>query len=142
MEDLTLTKCGNNAHLYLTTIQEKRNEISANLPDSEEYPARCFHTNMFTQLQKLTCNDLLTNVKDANSRWIKSPDTFDQATEIGDLMKLYTKYASTGTWMKSNEKDAKIIAMATELYNEKFKNSRVNDRSNRPGKKSRVNPRH
>ena len=28
----------------------------------------------------------------------------------------YTNYASTGTWMKSNKKDAKIVAMATELY--------------------------
>ena len=51
LEDLTLTKCGNNVHTYLTTIQEKRNEINANLPDGEEYPARCFHTNMFTQLE-------------------------------------------------------------------------------------------
>ena len=38
LEDLTLTKCGNNVHTYLTTIQEKRNEINANLPDGEEYP--------------------------------------------------------------------------------------------------------
>ena len=165
MEDLTLTKCGNNVHTYLTTIQKKRNEINANLPDGEEYlaccfhtnmftqlekstcndflknvkdaksrwikspdtfdqatttiqekrndindnlldgeeyPACCFHTNMFTQLEKLTCDDFLTNVKDAKSRWIKSHDTFNQATEIGDLIKIYTNYASTGTWMKSN----------------------------------------
>ena len=76
---------------------------------------------MFTQLEKSTCDDFLTNVKDAKIRWIKYPDTFDQATEIGDLIKLYTKYASTGTWMKSNKKDAKIIAMATELYKENLK---------------------
>ena len=107
LEDLTLTKCGNNIHTYLTTIQEKRNEINDNLPDGEEYPARCFHTNMFTQLDKSTCDDFLTNVKDAKSRWIKYPDTINQATEIGDLIKLYTNYASTGTWMKSNEKDAR-----------------------------------
>ena len=113
MEDLTLTKCGNNVHTYLTTIQEKRNEINANLPDGEEYPARRFHTNMFTQLDKSTCDDLLTNVKDAKSRWIKSPNTFDQETEIGYLIKLYTNYASTGTWMMSNKKDVKIIAMVT-----------------------------
>ena len=112
MEDITLTKCGNNVHTYLTTIQEKRNEINANIPDGEEYPACRFHTNMFTLLEKLTCDDFLTNVKDAKSRWIKSPDTFDQATEIRYLIKLYTNYASTGKWMKSNKKDAKIIAMA------------------------------
>ena len=141
LEDLTITKCGNNVHMYLTTIQEKRNEINANLPDSEEYPNSSFHTNMFTQLEKYTCNDFLTNVKDTKSRWIKSPDTFDQATEIGDLIKLYTNYSLTGTWMKSNGKDAKIITMANKLYKEKLKNSRPNDRSNRPGKKSRVNPR-
>ena len=96
---------------------------------------------MFTQLEKLTCNDFLANVKDAKSRWIKSPDTFDQATEIGDLIKLYTNYALMGTCMQSNEKDVKIIAMATELYKEKLKNSRLNDRPSRLGKKSRFNPR-
>ena len=95
---------------------------------------------MFTQLKKSTCDDILTNVKDAKSRWIKSRDTFDQATEIGDLIKLYTNYASTGTWMKLNKKDAKIISMATKLYKEKLKNLRPNDRSNHLGKKSRVNP--
>ena len=31
LEDLTLTKYGNNDHMYLTTIQEKQNEINANL---------------------------------------------------------------------------------------------------------------
>ena len=89
----------------------------------------------------MTCDDFLTNVKDAKSRWIKSPDTFDQATEIGDLIKIYKNYASIGTWMKSNEKDAKIIAVVTELNKERLENSRPNDRSNRPGKKSRSNPR-
>ena len=43
--------------------------------------------------------------------------------------------------MKTNEKDAKIIAMATEFYKEQLRNSRPNDRSNRPGKKPRANPR-
>ena len=64
----------------------------------------------------MTCNDFLTNVKDAKSRCIKSPDTFNQATDIGYFIKLYTNYTSTGTWMKSKEKDAKIISTATELY--------------------------
>ena len=85
-------------------------------------------------MEKSTCNDFLKNVKDAKSIWIKYPDTFDQATEIRDLIKLYTN-----TWMKSNEKDAKIIAMATEIYKEKLENSYPNDRSKHPGKKSRVN---
>ena len=43
--------------------------------------------------------------------------------------------------MKSNEKDAKIIVLATELYKEKLKNLRPNDRTDRPGKKSKFNPR-
>ena len=92
---------------------------------------------MFTQLEKSACNDFLTNAKDAKSRWIKSPDIFDHAIEIGDLIKLYTNYASTGTWMKSNKKDAKIITMANDLYKEKLKNLLPNDRSNHPVKNSR-----
>ena len=97
LENLTLTKCGNNVHTFLATIQKKRNDINANLPEGEDYPARCFHTNMLTQLEKSTCDVFLSNVKDANSRWIKSSDTFYQATDIGDLIKLYTNYASTRT---------------------------------------------
>ena len=80
LEDLTLTKWGNNVHTYLATIQEKHNEINANLPNGEEYPACRLHTNMFIQLEKLTCDDFLTNVKDSKSRWINYPDNFDQAT--------------------------------------------------------------
>ena len=76
--------------MYLTTIQKKRNEIKANLPDGEEYPACSFHTNMFTQLEKSTCNNFLTNLKEAKTRWIKDPDAFNQATKIGGLIKLYT----------------------------------------------------
>ena len=83
---------------------------------------------MFTQLEKSTCDDYLTNIKNAKSRWINSPDNFYEATEIGDLIKLYTNYTSMRTWMKQNKKDAKIIAMATELYKEKLKNLRPNDR--------------
>ena len=60
-------------------------------------------------------------MKDAKSRWIKAPNSFNQATEIGDMIKLYTNYALTGTWMKSNEKETKFVAMATELWRKEAK---------------------
>ena len=70
LETLSLAGCGNNVHTYLTSLQEKRNEINAALPDKEEYPARRFNTTMFAQLEKSTCEDFLTEVKSSKSRWI------------------------------------------------------------------------
>ena len=68
LESLTLAKCGNDVHDYLSKIQEKRNEINSNLPDKEEYPIRRFITNMFEQLEKSTCTDFLANVKESKSK--------------------------------------------------------------------------
>ena len=56
------------------------------------------------------------------------------------MIKLYTNYALTGIWMKSNEKDTKLVAMATVLYREKLKNSHPKDRTTSGGKKPRKNP--
>ena len=139
LESLTLAQCGNNVHTFLTTLQEKRNLINASLPDKEEYPKSRFTTKMFDQLEKTTCEDFLTNVKGARSRWIRNPAAFNQATEIEELIKLYTNFVSTGAWTKANAKTAQVMALATELYKERLKNSRSKDETPRDGKKSRKN---
>ena len=122
LENLSLAGCGNNVHTYLTSLQEKRNEINAALPDKEEYPARRFNTTMFSQLEKSTCEDFLTEVKSAKSRWIRSPETFNSANKIGDLVELCTNFASSGDWSKAQDRHTKMVAMATELYKEQQKN--------------------
>ena len=68
LEALTLAACGMNAHTYLTSLQEKQNELNANLTKGEEYPVRQFNTNMFVQLKKASCDDFLTNVKESELR--------------------------------------------------------------------------
>ena len=44
------------------------------------------------------------------------------ANKIGDLVKLYTNFASNGDWSKAQDRHTKMIAMATELYKEQQKN--------------------
>ena len=68
LENLSFVGCGNNVQTYLPSFQEKRNNINAALPDKEEYPAHRFNTTMFSQLEKSTCEDHLTEVKSAKSR--------------------------------------------------------------------------
>ena len=103
-------------------IQEKRNEINAALPDKEEYPARRFNTTMFAQLENSTCEHFLTEVNNSKSGWIRSPETFNSANEIGDLVKLYTYFASNRDWSKAQDRHTNMVAMATELYKEQQKN--------------------
>lgn len=99
LKDLTFVKCGNNDNTYHTTLQEKQNEINANLPGNDEYPIRRFNTNIFIKLEKSTYGDFLTNVKDSKSRWIKCSkrERFGKTTDIGNMSNIYTHYASTGT---------------------------------------------
>ena len=84
---------------------------------------------MFSQLEKSTCNDFLTDVKAAKSRWITTPETFDQVTEIGHLITLYTNYASSGAWTKLSPTDTKLITLATVV--QKLKTGRGGDDSSR-----------
>ena len=94
---------------------------------------------MFSQLEKSTCEDFITEVKSAKSRWIQSPETFNSANEIGDLAKLYTNFASNVDWSKAQDRHTKMVAMATDLYKEQQKNRGERDPlKDRIPKKARV----
>ena len=67
LENLSLLGCCNYILTYLTSFQEKLNKINAALPDKEGYHACHFNKSMFSQLEKLTCEDFLTEVKSAKS---------------------------------------------------------------------------
>ena len=62
-------------------------------------------------------------MKSAKSRWNLSPETFNSANKIGDLVKFYTTFASSGDWSKAQDRHTKIVAMATELYKEQQQNA-------------------
>ena len=44
------------------------------------------------------------------------------ANKIGDLVKLYTNFSSSGDWSKAQDRHKKMVAMAIELYKEQQKN--------------------
>ena len=67
--------------------------INLMLTDKEEFSDQRFNTIMFEQLTKTSCKDLLTNVKQARSDWIKNPKKFDQATSMSEFTNLYTNFS-------------------------------------------------
>ena len=67
-EALTLMGHGNNVHLFLSVLPEKRNKIDFFLPTGGQFPSRQFNTTIFDQLKKSTCDDFPTNVKEAKAR--------------------------------------------------------------------------
>ena len=99
-EALILCACGNNVQKFLTTMKTMKILINSILLDKEEFSDQRFNTIMFDQLLKTSCKDLLTNVKQARSDWIKNPKKFDQATAMSELTNLYTKFSSAGYWDK------------------------------------------
>ena len=123
LDALSLAGCGNNVHTYLISLQEKRNKINAAVLDNEKYPDRRFNVTMFAQLEKSTCKDFLVEVESVESHWIKMPETFNSATGIGDLVKLYASFAFNGDWRRAHDHHTKMVAIATKLYKEQQKNS-------------------
>ena len=87
--------------------------------DHPEWKFQRFNTIIFDQLLNTSCKGFLANVKQARSNWIKNPKKFDQATAISEFTNLYTNFSSTSDWDKSDEEQAKIIALTTELKDTK-----------------------
>ena len=70
---------------------------------------------------------------DCLSRWIQSPETFNSANDIGNIIKLYTNVASNGDWNRAHDRHTKMVAMVAELKKEQQKN-----RGNRNPLKNRI----
>ena len=78
---------------------------------------------MFDQILKSIFKDLLINVKQSRSDWIKNPKKFDCASAMIDFTNLYTNYTSTGHWDKADANATTIISLVTSLKKECDKNS-------------------
>ena len=77
----------------------------------------------FEQLVKTGCSDFLEDVKLQQSEWIKDSGTFESGQFCVDMINLYTYYNATGKWDKNDvSRQQSIIALATELANERAKN--------------------
>ena len=103
VETLTLIGFGNNIPTFLTTLEEKRNEINSLFPVKEEFAAHQFTTIVFDNITKSICKYFLPNVNQAKIDWIKDPGTFDYPQSMIDLTNIYMKYTSTIHWTKYNE---------------------------------------
>jgi hypothetical protein len=57
------------------------------------------------------------------SRWIKHLENVDSLQEIGDLIELFTNFASSKDCNKTPDKHTPMGAMVQKLYKEKQKNS-------------------
>ena len=97
--------------------------INLMLPDKQEFDEHRFVTITFDQILKSSCEEFLTNFKQANIDWIKKPKKFNCASAIIDFTKLYTNYTSTSHWYKADANAATIIDLVTTLKKERDKNS-------------------
>ena len=104
LQALSLVRYGNTIHTYLTSLQYKRNEINMDLLGNKKYPSRRFNTPLLAQMEKSTCKYFLTKMKSNKSYWIRLPEIFNLANDIGDLVKLYTNFASNGTWIRAHDR--------------------------------------
>ena len=130
IEALTLIGYGNNIRTFLTTMEEKHNEINFLILGKEEFAAHRFNIIVFDELSKSSCKYFLNNVKQAKSDLIKDPDTSYCIQSMINLTNLYTNYTSTGHWTKYDEdREAKIIALATAHHNEQMKNENSSKKS-------------
>ena len=123
LKDFTLLSCNNNVNTFLTTMEKIRTVINSILRDKQESAEHRFVTIMFDQLLKSSCEDFLTNVKQAKNDWIKNPRKFDCASAIIDFTNLYTNFTSTGHWYKLDANADTIIALETDLKKERDKNT-------------------
>ena len=92
---------------------------------------------MFGKLKKSTCDGFLADTHEAESRWIRDPNAFNQATEIKGLLKLYTNYASADIWTKGEEKHTQVIVIATTIFKEKRNNVEMSKDSGTPRMKKK-----
>ena len=78
---------------------------------------------MFDQLLKSSCEDFLTNFKQAKRNWTKNPKKFYYASATIELTTMYTNYTTTGNWDMADYNAAMIISLVTALKKELNKNS-------------------
>ena len=115
LKDITLLSCNNNVNTFLTTMDKFFIVINSVLLDKQDFSEHRFVTIMFGQILKSSCEEFLTNVKQAKIDWIKNPKKFDCASAIIDFTKMYTNYTSAVHWYKADSNAAKSISLVTSL---------------------------
>ena len=115
LEALTLAGCSNNVRDLLTSMQDKRDEINTLRKDGVTYDQQRFLTLIFDKLGATKCVDFAQEVKREKNAWIKDSSSVDEAKLVADFTNLYTNYKRTGDWEKVDQKEATIIALATQV---------------------------
>jgi hypothetical protein len=78
------------------------------------YMERRFITNVFRACLTSPTEKFVAFVDTLKNRWIMEEKT-DQATILSSLDKMYKNMVAKGSWVNSNDKDMKIIALTTQL---------------------------
>jgi hypothetical protein len=78
------------------------------------YTERCFITYVFRASLTSPTKKFVTFVDTLKNCWIMEEVT-NQATILTSLNKMYKNMVADGTWVNSNDKDTKIIALTTQL---------------------------
>jgi hypothetical protein len=99
-----------------------------------------FITNVFRTSLTSPTKKFVTFVDTLRNRWIMEEVT-DQATILTSLDKMYKNMVADGTWVNSNDKDTKIVAITTQLKQATKKLNELKKKVQTPTKSNHGNKR-
>ena len=109
----------NNVRLLTTRMMTVLQEIHAKT-GQHSYTDQRFITNLFRALESSPTEKFLHFVDQIKSQWIME-DISDPAQIILKLDKMHRNMVADGSWLNTNEKDTKIVALTSALQEVKKK---------------------
>ena len=137
---MTILTADNNFRTLATKMEELQQEINAQ--KGEDYFKDDHFLTEFFRACEATKNEKFENiVSTAKTNWITHKEK-DKSVIINDLSNVYKNMVAEGSWNKTSDKDAKIIALTSQIEGSKKKFGEFDERikalkSGKPaGKKS------
>ena len=133
---MTLLTCDNNFRTLATKMEELQQEINAQ--KGEDYFKDDHFLTEFFRACEATKNEKFENiVSTAKTNWITHKEK-DKSVIINDLSNVYKNMVAEGVWNKTSDKDAKIIALTSQIEGSKKKFGELDERlkalkSGKPG---------
>ena len=114
---ITLASCKGCFRTLVTTLENKAAEINE-VAGEVRISNNMLLTQIFETAEKAPNEAFKMDLTIAKSSWVTGKQT-DKDVIIADLTKLYVNKQDEGTWKTGSEKDAKIIALTTQVENVK-----------------------
>ena len=126
MKSITILKADNNFRTLCTFLEELQQEINAQ--KGEDYLKDDTLLTELFRAAEATKNEKFAGIVDNHkTQWITGKIT-DKNTIIQDLDKIYRNMVAEGSWGKTSDKDAKILALTTQYEKSKSRMAELEGR--------------